>query len=278
HVVKIVASGIVRPCRRGLQLRPCGIARSTLKVVLAAFAATLAAPATALAVEPTLTVRTVPLHGARSLTAARPARFDLVAVHWRGPGSVRFRTRSAAGRWSRWQTADADVAPDAGTAENRPSGWHLGNPVWTGTANAIRFETRGRVAALRAYYIWSPPELVPMRRLSIAGSPPIIPRLSWGANEAIRRHPPHYAPALAFAVVHHTAGSNNYSAAESAAIVRGIELYHVEGNGWDDIGYNFLVDKYGQIFEGRYGGVGRPVIGAHSLGFNRGSVGVSVLG
>src|SRR5213595_304907 len=133
-IVKIVASGIVRPCRRGLQLRPCGIARSTLKVVLAAFAATLAAPATALAVEPTLTVRTVPLHGARSLGAARPARFDLVAVHWRGPGSVRFRTRSAAGRWSGWQTADADVAPDAGTVESRPSGWHLGNPVWTGTA------------------------------------------------------------------------------------------------------------------------------------------------
>src|SRR5439155_13811624 len=147
-----------------------------------------------------------------------------------------------------------------------------------GAATAIRFETRGRVSALRAYYVWSPPELVPMRRLTIENSPPIIPRLSWGANEAIRRHPPHYASAVTFAVVHHTAGSNNYTAAQSAAIVRGIELYHVEGNGWDDIGYNFLVDKYGQIFEGRYGGMQRPVIGAHSLGFNKGSVGVSVLG
>jgi flagellar hook assembly protein FlgD len=117
-----------------------------------------------------------------------------------------------------------------------------------------------------------------MRRLSVAGAPPIIPRLSWGANEAIRRHPPHYAPAVTFAVVHHTAGSNNYSPDQSAAIVRGIELYHVKGNGWDDIGYNFLVDKYGQVFEGRYGGIDRPVVGAHALGFNRGSVGVSVLG
>jgi hypothetical protein len=60
--------------------------------------------------------------------------------------------------------------------------------------------------------------------------------------------------------------------------VRGIEVYHVKGNGWDDIGYNFLVDKYGQVFEGRYGGVEQPVIGAHAEGFNTGSVGVAVLG
>jgi uncharacterized protein with LGFP repeats len=60
--------------------------------------------------------------------------------------------------------------------------------------------------------------------------------------------------------------------------VRAIELYHVKGNGWNDIGYNFLVDKYGQIFEGRYGGMTRAVIGAHSQGFNTGSVGVAVIG
>src|SRR6185437_8492314 len=56
------------------------------------------------------------------------------------------------------------------------------------------------------------------------------------------------------------AGSNSYSKTQSASIVRSIELYHVQGNGWNDIGYNFLVDKYGQVFEGRYGGVDRPVI------------------
>ena len=72
-----------------------------------------------------------------------------------------------------------------------------------------------------------------------------------------------------FAVVHHTAGSNSYTAAQSAAIVRAIELYHVKGNGWNDIGYNFLVDKYGQVFEGRIGGIERNVVGAHAEGFNR---------
>src|SRR5207253_6993904 len=81
-----------------------------------------------------------------------------------------------------------------------------------------------------------------------------------------------------FAIVHHTAGTNSYTEAQSAAIVRGIELYHVKGNGWNDIGYNFLVDKYGQVFEGRYGGMERPVVGAHAMGFNTGSVGVAVIG
>jgi hypothetical protein len=92
------------------------------------------------------------------------------------------------------------------------------------------------------------------------------------------RAAPHYADAVHLALVHHTAGSNAYSAGQSAAIVRAIEVYHVKGNGWNDIGYNFLVDKYGQIFEGRYGGITKPVIGAHAQGFNVGSVGIAVIG
>ncbi len=225
-----------------------------------------------------MTVREVPLHGgARTLAAAAP-RFNMVAVHWRGAGSVYFRTRASRGTWGAWQKADDDVSPDRRSTENRLRGWRLGNLIWTRAADAIRFRTSGRVTQLRAYYVWSPTEAVPARRLTIANAPPIIPRLSWGADESIRRAPPQYATAINFAVVHHTAGSNDYTAAQSAAIVRGIELYHVEGNGWNDIGYNFLVDKYGQVFEGRYGGVDKAVIGAHAEGFNAGSFGVSVLG
>ena len=117
-----------------------------------------------------------------------------------------------------------------------------------------------------------------MRTLSVAGSPAITPRAGWSADEHIRRAAPRYAPALRMAIIHHTAGSNSYSRVQSAAIVRGIELYHVEANGWNDIGYNFLVDRYGQVFEGRYGGMTRNVIGAHSEGFNTGSVGIAVIG
>src|SRR5262249_11672470 len=119
---------------------------------------------------------------------------------------------------------------------------------------------------------------IPLRRVSMTGSPPVISRAAWGANEAIRRAAPSYARTIQFAVVHHTAGSNSYTAAQSPAIVRGIEVYHVKGNGWNDIGYNFLIDKYGQVFEGRYGGVDKNVIGAHAEGFNTGSVGIALMG
>src|SRR5262245_35206305 len=239
-----------------------------MKAFLVTLAATLAAPAAAFGSAPTMSVRDVPLHGERTLASSIP-RFNMVGIHWRGNGSVQFRTR-AHGRWTAWQTADND--------DNRAHGWWLGNIVWTDTASAIRFRTTGRVTALRSYTIWSPTEKMPARRIAIANAPPIIPRLSWGADESIKRAAPQYAPAIRYAVVHHTAGSNNYTQAQSASIVRGIYLYHVKGNGWNDIGYNFLVDKYGQVFEGRFGGYDKNVVGAHSEGFNTGSTGVAVLG
>jgi hypothetical protein len=242
-------------------------------LLLAIGLAALGAPAVALASGPTMTMREVPLHvspnGGRTLASVTP-RFNMVGVHWQGSGSVAYRTREAGGSWTAWRTSADDDRVEAG--------WHLGNLDWVGSASAIRFRTEGRVTRLRAYYVWSPPEKLLARRLEIAGSPPIIPRAAWNANESIRRAAPEYADAVHFAVVHHTAGSNNYTAAQSAAIVRGIEIYHVEGNGWNDIGYNLLVDKYGQVFEGRYGGVDKPVIGAHAEGFNTGSVGVAVIG
>ena len=106
-----------------------------------------------------------------------------------------------------------------------------------------------------------------------------MPRSGWGADESIRRSASRsYAPAIRFAIVHHTAGPNGYSPAQAAAIMRGIELYHVKSNGWNDIGYNFLVDRYGTVYEGRYGGIDRNVVGAHARGFNTGSVGVAVIG
>jgi len=228
-----------------------------------------------------MTMREVPVHGERTFAAAAPVQFDLVGLHWRGSGSVEFRTRSLAGRWSAWQRAapEAEDLPDAFTAEARATrGWRLGNPYWTGPSNRIAYRLRGRVERLRAYFIRSPEERIPLRRLSIAGSPPVLTRLAWGANESVRKGPPRYATSVQFAVVHHTAGSNSYSAAQSAAIVRGIYVYHARGNGWNDIGYNFLVDRFGQVFEGRYGGVDRNVIGAHAAGFNTGSTGVAVLG
>jgi flagellar hook assembly protein FlgD len=210
-----------------------------------------------------------------------PLRFEMVGLHWRGSGTVWFRTRSVTGVWSRWQPARPEVEdrPDPGTAESasRP-GWKLGNPYWTGASEAIEYRVRGNVRRLRAFFIQSAPESTSLRVAARAGQPAIIRRSQWGADESIVRGAPYYADRVRFAVVHHTAGTNSYTAAQSAAIVRGIQRYHVLANGWNDIGYNFLVDKYGQVFEGRGGGIDRTVVGAHAQGFNTGSTGVSLLG
>ena len=248
--------------------------------ILAALLIALAFPCVALAEDAQLVAQEVPLGGARTLSTTRSS-FDLVGLHWQGPGDVLFRTRSKLGPWSTWRAAQPEPldVPDAGTTEGRSAlRWKLGNPYWVGGANAIQYRLRGRVTRLRAHFVTSSPSAAPPRTLSIASSPPLTLRPAWRANEAIKRAGPTYAQAVRFAVVHHTAGSNSYTAAESAAIVRAIQTYHVKGNGWNDIGYNFLVDKYGRVFEGRYGGIEQNVVGAHAEGFNTGSVGIALLG
>jgi hypothetical protein len=240
--------------------------------------AALAFPGTALG--GLASIHTAPVPAAAESIRA-PGRFDLVGFRWRGDGAVEFRARSLAGRWSAWRGAapEAEDAPDAATAEGRRTrGLHVGSPWWVGPSDRIEVRRRGRVTALRASFVRSPEVRVPLRQVAAAGAPPIVPRIGWGANESIRRAGPAYAPAIRFAVVHHTAGTNTYTRAQAAAVVRGIQLYHVQSNGWNDIGYNFLVDRFGTVYEGRYGGVDRNVVGAHAQGFNTGSVGVALLG
>jgi hypothetical protein len=224
----------------------------------------------------------IPLAGARapaSPAAERP--FTLVGLHWRGRGRVAFRTRTIEGRWSGWRQAapEEEDGPSPGSPELRPrAGWRIGNPWWVGPSDRIEVRRTGDVSRVRAYLVWSPAVLVPFRRPAATEQPAIVPRLSWGANETIRKSPPAYAPRIRFAVVHHTAGRNGYTQAEAAAIVKGIQLYHVQGNGWNDIGYNLLVDRFGTVYEGRYGGVDKAVVGAHARGFNTGSAGIALLG
>src|SRR6266508_2473483 len=250
------------------------VVRPPMKLIPLALVLFALTPAAALAGETILLSRDVASGATRV-----PHRFDLVGLHWRGSGSVWFRTRSVSGRWSGWHSAaPEDDRPDAGNHELRARGWQLGSPYWTGPSDRIRVRTFGRVSRVRAYYVWSRTRARSLRAVSAAGSPLILTRASWGADERIRRGRPDYSDTLRFAVVHHTAGSNSYTRAQSASIVRGIQRYHVLANGWDDIGYNFLVDKYGQIFEGRYGGIDRNVVGAHAQGFNQGSTGVALIG
>ncbi|MEW6471856.1 MAG: N-acetylmuramoyl-L-alanine amidase [Actinomycetota bacterium] len=123
-----------------------------------------------------------------------------------------------------------------------------------------------------------------------AVQPPIVTRAEWGADESIRKNNQKYAP-ITKLFVHHTVTSPDGADPDPAATVRAIYAYHVQGNGWDDIGYNFLIDAEGRIYEGRWARDYQPgekptgedlhhngVVGAHVLNHNAGSAGVAVLG
>jgi hypothetical protein len=112
----------------------------------------------------------------------------------------------------------------------------------------------------------------------IGARPRIITRRGWGANERLRERGFVYTKKVKAAFVHHTASGNNYRCSQAPSVIRSIYRYHVVSSGWRDIGYNFLVDKCGNIYEGRAGGVAKPVMGAHTRGFNTNSMGIAVLG
>ncbi|MEV6500223.1 peptidoglycan recognition protein family protein [Streptomyces prunicolor] len=112
----------------------------------------------------------------------------------------------------------------------------------------------------------------------IGPRPRIVTRHGWGADEKLREKGFVYTKKVKAAFVHHTATGNNYRCSQAPSVIRGIYRYHVKSSGWRDIGYNFLVDKCGTIYEGRAGGVAKAVMGAHTLGFNTNSMGIAVLG
>ncbi len=112
----------------------------------------------------------------------------------------------------------------------------------------------------------------------IGPRPKIITRKGWGADEKIREKGFVYTKTIKAAFVHHSATGNNYTCRQAPSVLRSIYRYHVKSSGWRDFGYNFAVDKCGNIYEGRAGGVAKPVLGAHTLGFNTHSMGIAVLG
>ena len=112
----------------------------------------------------------------------------------------------------------------------------------------------------------------------VDGGPKVVSRSKWGADESIRCSSPDYDEFVSGATVHHTAGNNEYTKAEAPGIVRAIYTYHASTLHWCDVGYNALVDKYGTIYEGRAGGLDKPVEGAHAGGFNMNTVGIAMMG
>ena len=238
--------------------------------------------------------------------------FSMFALTWREAPEVTafFRAERPDGSWSEWFAADAQNAPG-----EQGNGLLGTEPVYVGRTTAVQVSTFGlnvfgesledlvdvvkRAGAgefagladllgpvalhdVQGVFIdggVTPEGIEPVADDSdVTGMPRVITRAGWGADESIRSQNPTYDEKLIAATVHHTAGANNYSQAEAAGIVRGIYKYHTAVLGWGDIGYNALVDKYGNIYEGRYGGLTKNVQGAHAGGFNKGTFGISMMG
>ncbi|MFB9316791.1 SpoIID/LytB domain-containing protein [Cryptosporangium minutisporangium] len=106
----------------------------------------------------------------------------------------------------------------------------------------------------------------------------IYGRAAWGANAAYMKWAPKYASKVNAVVVHHTATSNNYTAAQVPAIIRSIYYYMAVTEKYGDMGYNVLIDRFGRVWEGRYGGLSRAVVAAHAGGFNSGTSGIGIIG
>lgn len=112
-----------------------------------------------------------------------------------------------------------------------------------------------------------------------AARPPVVPRSAWLDDDTRRAQPaPRYDDRVVAVFVHHTDSPNGYDCADVPRILRYVYAGQTGSRDWDDIGYNFLVDRCGTIYEGRAGGIDRPVTGAHTQGFNHRTTGIAAIG
>jgi hypothetical protein len=209
-----------------------------------------------------------------------PKRFNLVGLRWSGVGELELwiRARRSGGGWSRWApaAAHADHGPDPGRGER--SGRGFTDPVWVGSADWVQYRSSQRLRGVRLEFVSTAgARLRPAARAAQNGAPPIVPRAAWGAADCPPRSAPSYGEVKA-AFVHHTVSTNDYTPEQAPAMVLAICRYHRYTRGWDDVGYNFLLDKYGRIYEGRAGGIDRAVVGAQAQGFNAQTTSVSNIG
>ncbi|MFD7021174.1 peptidoglycan recognition protein [Promicromonospora sukumoe] len=226
-----------------------------------------------------------------------PEGFQTVGISWPAEidqlvPEIQVRTRAADGAWGGW--SHLEKSPDGA---DTGSATMVSAPVYVGEAVAVQLATVDVAAVFPEGMELS---LVSSAQVTSAAAdtsgtvaaasasstdgPTIITREEWGAAPACADPAlgPTWSPAeggLKGAAIHHTVNPNDYATvAEAMQAIRNDQAYHQQTHGWCDIGYNFLVDKWGNIYEGADGSIDQPIVGAHTGGFNTGTVGVAMVG
>jgi hypothetical protein len=228
-------------------------------------------------------------HGFVSPEIRTAKRFNLVGLSWHGTRdpAIAVRARRDGDAWTPWTPAGEDGRHARSLSTSAP--------VWVGEADWVQYRMSRSVPDLRLHFVNTTGTatakdraLTRLRRLAhsavitaapawgAARRPRIRPRSEWGAEQCPTRGVT-YGRVRA-AIVHHTVTANEYTRAQVPAAILAICRFHRNTNGWNDIGYNFLVDRFGQIWEARAGGVDEAVMGAHAQGYNAQTTGIANLG
>lgn len=206
----------------------------------------------------------------RSRPIVAPRRFDLVGVAGE-MHALELRVRSRGDAWTEW-------------AESAN-----GDPVYTGGSDEVQLRSRTVPIEGELHYVrlgdeaLSAPKPKPTSAPRRGGvpKPKFIGRAQWGANDPDDGCAPREGPqrgSVKAGVIHHTVSLNDYSEAEAPGMVLAICRFHRNANGWNDIGYNAVVDRFGNLYQGRAGGMNRAIVGAHAEGHNLQTTGIASIG
>ncbi|HYJ66068.1 MAG TPA: N-acetylmuramoyl-L-alanine amidase [Nocardioidaceae bacterium] len=234
-----------------------------------------------------------------SLAQTRTESYGMVAVTWRhgtAPDGTKVRVRLRVdGVWKPWQSLPIDLDEGPAAGEEAADVRDGTAPLWVGEGTGVAVDVTAPGGSgpdgIRVDTIDPGADPVGSTVARSAGAeirgparfpamPGMFTRKEWGANESLGDQcwEPIYGRSAKMIFVHHTVNSNDYSRSDGKGIVRSILAYHTQSRGWCDIGYNYLIDRYGRVYVGRAGGARLPVRGAHAGDYNTNSVGVSLIG
>ncbi len=234
------------------------------------------------------------------LWESAPVRADatVAGLSWEGepPRAAWIRASADGAEWGPWEeiTIEAEHGPDPGSPEAADMR-AASEPMWMGEVEWVQYrvegapdgisaelvETAGRQLSVleRISHFVSRLDWAPEAAEGAPDRPTIVPRESWGGPQCNpNSSDPAYTDGVRMMFVHHTTTYNTYPAEDVPGIIYAMCSYHVDTRGWKDIGYNFVIDRFGTIYEARDGGIENAVWGAHTGGFNYYSFGVGLIG